>query len=178
VASNDHTTHDNVRAIETAKGAGLAVRPTVLDRTTGELIDLAEVSTDRLGAFLASTRELEAELRAAKAEVSREVHRRMDAEARWTVRAGPYKLSGQSPDRSEYDGEELARALRRLVRRGLITREAAANACERVVSHRPRKQGIAALLKLGGEVAEAIRPCERAVESERRVSVSVRREAA
>ena len=122
MASNDHTTHDNVRALETARGAGLAVRPTVLDRTTGELIDLAEVSTDRLGAFLASTRELESELRAAKAEVSREVHRRMDAEAKWTVRAGPYKLSGQSPDRSEYDGEELARALRRLVRRGVPIR--------------------------------------------------------
>lgn len=149
----------------------LTPRSTLLDRTSGELIDLTEATTDRLAEVLLTTRELEAELRSAKALVSREVHRRMDREAKWTARVGGYELRGQSPERVEYDPEELGRRLRVLRRSGLVSPAACRNALERVVSARPRKAGIRALLKLGGEVAEAVCACERPVESERRVSV-------
>ncbi len=178
MASNDQPIDDNVRPIAGARSAGLAVAPTVLDRSTGEVVDLAATGTDTLAAFLTNTRELEAELRQAKALVAREVHRRMDAEAKWTARVGGYELRGESPDRTDYDTEGLDKALRRLVRRELITREAAKSALERVVTLKPRKQGIKALAKLGGEVEAAVVECERPVDRERRVSVSRLREAA
>ena len=144
----------------------------VYDGRHGEVIDLAAAPSDRLAQFLAEVRDLEASLRQAKAQVGRELHRRMDAEASWTLNLPGYKVTGQSPDRVDYDPEELAGALRGLRRSGLISPRASKAALERVVELRPRKKGLAALLRLGGEVAAAVRACERPVESERRVSVS------
>ena len=148
------------------------VGPTSLvDPRTGEVLALAKAPTDRLAAFLLHARDLEGELRAAKAAVSREVHRRMDAEASWTARVGDYQLTGQSPDRIDYDPDALEAALRRLSQEGAIAESAASAALSRVEILKPRRAGIKALLKLGGTVAEALSACERPVERERTVSV-------
>src|SRR3954469_22661434 len=75
----------------------------VLHPRTGEVLALAQSPTDVLAEWLHAVRELEADLRSAKSMVAFELHQRMDAEAQWTVTAGPWKVVGESPNRVEYD---------------------------------------------------------------------------
>ena len=151
----------------------------VLDRSSGELIDLREASTDRLARFLDEAAELVSLVNEAKAQVDREVLRRMDAEASWTARLGAFELQAPSPEAgmTYYDPEALEDALDGLVERGLVCEQAAAAALqvETTVERTPKRRGIGALLRLGGEVAEAVAACERRREEPSRRSVRVRR---
>jgi hypothetical protein len=61
---------------------------------SGEVVRL-DAPTDALAEIVYGIRELESELRSMKAILSEEVHRRMDEEARWTVEAGRFKVSGR-----------------------------------------------------------------------------------
>ena len=99
----------------------------VLDRSSGELIDLREASTDRLARFLDEAAELVSLVNEAKAQVDREVLRRMDAEASWTARLGAFELQAPSPEAgmTYYDEQALEEVLDGLVERGLVSEPAA-----------------------------------------------------
>jgi len=132
--------------------AGLAV----VHPATGAQL-LLSAPDEQLVAWLHETRDVESKMRELKGLITREVYARLDSRAKWSATWGGYKVKGESPEpTTEYDGQELAKTLRRLVRRKLIDAEAAAAACEKVTTWKPKKNGINALLKLGGEVKEAI----------------------
>jgi hypothetical protein len=144
----------------------------VLNPSTGEIVTVRDATTDQLAEYLASVREFESLLREHKQAVTGEVLRRMDQEARWSVTVGDHKLSSRSPEPViEYDGERLHAALQQLVAEDLIAPAAADAACERVVTYKPVKRGINALLKLGVAVTAVIEACGREEHPERRVSV-------
>lgn len=141
---------------------------------TGEILDLAAAENAQIASWIESVKEWEVNARGAKQLASEEIHRRMDRAACWTLRDGDYEIKGQSPDRTEYLIDSLQVALRNLIAEGLITEEAAQAAVKREVTYKPAKRGINALLKIGGEVAEAIRACEVPDERPRRVSIGRR----
>ena len=150
-------------------------RPTpavVADVATGEVLDLNAAATDELASYIARVRDLEGELRAAKRAVTAELLERMDRQAQWTVVAGEWKVSGDSPaPRVTYDAEALAAELQMLVDADLLAPNAAAKAVERVVSWKVSQAGVNALVKLGGAVADAVARHRVEETRERRVSV-------
>jgi len=147
------------------QGASVVVHP-----LTGELVSLDSPNPD-LAAWLDGVRDLESRFREAKRQVHDELLARMDGAASWTIDTGDYKLVGESPALTEYDGDRLRHVLEQLVADGSIGEEAAKAALETVVTYKPRVRGIRALEKLGGVVREAIAACSRPVERPRRVSV-------
>ena len=140
---------------------------------TGEILTL-DSETEDLAHWLDAVRALEWDIRTNKRIVSQEIHARMDKAATWTLHLPGLKVTGQSPAPEEtWSGPELREALYDLVERGLISVEAADAAVETVVTYKPRKAGITALRKLGGEVAETVnRLCQQS-ERERRIHVTV-----
>jgi len=165
-----------------AGGPPMAAKATdapVLDRATGELVDVREASTDRLGRFLEDTAELVGQLGEARSAVEREVLRRMDTRASWTTAGQEFQLQAPSPEAgmSYYDADALLEVLIDLGRRGLITRQAAHAALktDTTVEHKAQQAGVKALLSLGGEVADAVAACRRRREQPPRRSVKVRR---
>lgn len=144
----------------------------VVHPATGEQL-LLSAPDERLAEWLKGTRELESRLRELKGLLTEEVNARMDSRAAWTHRWGGFKVSGVAPTPEDvYDGDELAKVLKRLVKKGKIDAEAAANACERVVTWKPKKAGINRLLKLGGDVAEAIKATAEQRPRDRKVTIS------
>jgi hypothetical protein len=137
---------------------------------TGECIDLAGPDQDLAGA-LDRIRQLETELRSVKRAVSDELLARMDQAASWTIHAGDLTLTGQSPDRTEYDGARLAQTVDTLVAGGHITSEAAHAAVESEVTWKVKKAGVNKLLKLGGVVAESVSVCAAPDDRPRRITV-------
>jgi hypothetical protein len=141
-------------------------------RATGTVIDL-DADSRALAFYLLDIRELQSELREATKAISREILNRQDRMASWTMRLDGVKVTGQSPQPSEeWDGAELHEALMALVDRDLLSVEAVDAAVETVVTYKPRKAGITALRRLGGEVAATVNRLCRSEEKERRVSVS------
>jgi hypothetical protein len=148
------------------------------DPGTGEVLDpvpasalldperAAEVASrapdEDLAEWLAKARDFTGEINAGKATVSRELHGRMDVDAEWTRETDRYKISGESPDRIEYDVDVLRKVLNRLVRAGRISRAAA-------------KKAVKKLLKLGPDVAEAIAEAETPKIGERQIRLSPKR---
>lgn len=147
----------------------------VANPMTGEALELSASEEDLAAAFDAA-KEMESRLKEYRGQISSELLRRMDAEATWTLRAGSYKMEGESPDRFDYDAEKLLPELTALVKAGKITPGAAHDALERPKAPlKAKKRGINALLKLGGEVKEAIERCKVPVEKSRSVSVKIER---
>lgn len=144
----------------------------ILNPATGEVLDLATEPSDVLARALVEVREAEVNLRAFVGHVKAEVLARMDAEGTWTVRAGGYKLTGDGPGRTEFDAPALWLALQALVEDGTITdgaRDRAVSVAQTFTAH---ANGVKALRKLGGPVAEAIAAHERPVERPRAVRAS------
>ena len=140
---------------------------------TGEVLDL-DAPTGDLGRLLSDIRDAEFQLREMKRAASREILARMDKQAAWTLRTEGVTLTGQSPKPAEeWDGPELREALLAFVDRGLLSIEAVDNAVNTVVTYKPRKAGIQALRKLGGEVEEAIDSLAHYDERDRYVKVSL-----
>lgn len=137
---------------------------------TGEAVAL-DGPTEDLAAHMADIRQLESELREAKALIANEVMQRMDRDALWTQRVGPWEVKGESPERVEYDPEALSKTLDDLLEMGAISLGAADAALEEVTTYKPRVRGLNALIKLGGEVKERIEACQRPVDKPRRLSV-------
>lgn len=113
---------------------------TVVDRRTGEVLDVRESSDEDLAVFIDNLDELRAELAEAQAIVDGELLSRLDRSASWTrrVRVGDveYEISAPSPDAGTeaYDEHDLEGELRKLVERGTIDESAAALALERTLS--------------------------------------------
>lgn len=135
---------------------------------TGEAIAL-NAPSEALAQALDEVRELERELRVAKQAVGAELLRRMDTQAKWTMRTDNYEVRGESPaPRTEYDVEQLMEVLDGLVNEGLLSSTAASAATTTTVSYRVSQRGVNALLKLGGEVAARIAACAQEVERVRK----------
>lgn len=150
----------------------LAHQAMVPNVTTGEVLIVAESSTEQLGEARNAILDLEGRLRDHKATLDVEIVARMDADACWTLRAGEWKLSAPSPAaKTEWDAVALREALLALVDDGTITAGAVDAAVEPVVSYRARAKGIGALRKLGGRVAGIVAAHETLVDPVRRVTV-------
>lgn len=142
---------------------------------TGEALELT-ASEEDLAAAIDAAKEMEGRLREFKSAISDELLRRMDHEAKWTIRPGRYKVEGSAPPAPDYDAEKLLPVLTRLVREKLITPGAAHDALERPKAPlKVKRRGINALLKLGGEVAAALAECQVEVTKPRSVSVKIER---
>jgi hypothetical protein len=115
---------------------------TVIDRHTGEIIDVEKADTERLAAFDAGVADLISELQEARGIVSSELVRRLDRSANWTLRVGDpkgdvqYEITAPSPraGTTTYPPLDLERELRQLVERKVIDEAAAAGALERTVT--------------------------------------------
>jgi hypothetical protein len=116
---------------------------TVLDRSTGELVDVREASTERLAVFDQTVDELIAELNDGRAVVSEELVRRLDRDASWTQRvpdprapdAAQFEITAPSPQAGSttYPEADLEAELKGLIARGTISEDGATQALERTV---------------------------------------------
>ena len=157
---------------------GELVPETAVVPYTGEAIVLADTTDAQLAQALDDARLFEqSRLRAFKRELQDELLRRMDAAAArgeqgaWTIRDGDWKLTGDSPDRTDYNIDELRAVLASLVEAGLIgehlIREVIVPSGWKVA-----KRPLAQLSKLGGVVKDAIKSCEQPVTRPRNVAVT------
>lgn len=116
--------------------------PAVVDRTTGEVLDLADASDEQLARFCTNAQDLREELADAEAQVHRELVARLDRNASWTLRVGDptgeaqWEITAPSPSAGteSYPPVDLERELRALVERGTITSDAARTALKRTVT--------------------------------------------
>lgn len=112
---------------------------TVIDRKTGEVLDLAQADTERLARFVTELDDLHTELADAGRLVSRELVDRLDRRRDWTLRVGDpadgrqYEITAPSPAAGSdvYDAGPLEEELRKLVGRNTIDETAAAAALQR-----------------------------------------------
>lgn len=150
------------------------IRTPITHPLTGQVLDLDNASNEDLGSMLAEIDEQKLLLQELRNLIGGEVLSRQDRQGQWTTRAGDYKLTGASAQPvEEFDGMELRNALLGLADAGVISQEAVDRAVETVVTYKPRKAGINALRKLGGQVKATID--ERAVEVPRCRYVKVKR---
>lgn len=150
--------------IERREAPALVVNP-----ATGEALDLT-VATNLLGMAIEDAKAMEAALRSYKREIADELLRRMDRETTYTYRGGGLKITGDGPREPDYDGDKLHEALKPHVAAGTISREASEAAAK--PTFKPMKGGIKKLVKLGGDVAAAVKTAEVPNNKPRGVSVS------
>lgn len=144
----------------------------VVHPLTGEAIDLAQAPDEHVADFLSQIRDHEDALKDAKRIITQELLRRMDYQAKYTLRAGGYTLKSQSPaPAEEFDELQLREDLLALQDEGVISPEAVDNAVETVVTYKVRKAGINALRKLGGRVRDTVDRHAHEVEKRRYVTV-------
>lgn len=144
----------------------------------GGLTDLRGSDLAALAEFTSNAGHFASVLKEAEGIVSDELVRRLDRAGKWTRHEGPYVIKSQSPTAgtSKYDNERLAAALARLVESDVIDQDAATAAIEWVHPPAPEphwKQnanGIKALLKLGGAVADAVLSAQIPTEPPRRTA--------
>jgi len=148
---------------------------TVTVRATGEIISLG-APTDILAEHVDQLKDMKSQIDEALGEVNLELLRRMDLEAKWTARVGPWTVRGDSPaPKVDYNGEQLYEDLYSLAARGDISYEALEAAVEQITGYKVKVAGVNALKKRGGKIAEVIEAA--ASTSERRRSVRVERAA-
>lgn len=148
--------------------AGIVIHP-----VTGEVTDL-NGPTEALAHWLSEARELDRLMRIEKQRITDELLARMDREASYTLRVGDLEIKGDGPKPPvEYEAEALRDALQEYVDAEVITAEALERAVERQpIIYKPRAQGLQALERLGGGVAQVIQRHARPKEDyQRRVSV-------
>ena len=148
---------------------------TVTVRATGEIISLG-APTDILAECVDHLKDVRSQLNEALGEIDRELLARGDREAQWTVHAGPWKVSMDSPaPKVDYNGETLYHDLAALAVKGVISHEALDAAVEIITGYKVKVAGVNRLKKLGPKVVEVIE--RSASTSERRRSVRVERAA-
>jgi hypothetical protein len=141
---------------------------------TGEAIDLAHAPDEEIARFLDGLKEHKAQIQEAQHIVTAEVLRRMDLDARYTRRAGPYVFNSSSPEPTvEYDALPLREDLLELVDQRQLTIDAVDRTVEPVVTYKVKKSGINALRKIPA-VREIIDRHGHQVEKNRYVSVTRR----
>lgn len=128
---------------------------------TGEVIVLRDATNAQLAEALDEVRRFEAEqLKGLKRDLQDEILMRMDHEASWTIRLeSGVTLTGDGPNRSEWDVPSLQGVLSALEDEGLVSHEAAAKGIREKVTYEAAAAGLNALLKLGGEVRARIEAC-------------------
>jgi hypothetical protein len=147
----------------------------VTDPDTGEVVSLADASSETLAAILRVIIERRQDLSDKQRWLGAILIERMDANAEWTVRGARVKVTAPAPGdtRIEWDAPALAVVLDELIGEGVITREAASRALEQRVEYKPLLRGINAINKIPG-VSERIAHCASHVPTaERTVRVSV-----
>ena len=143
-----------------------------------EAISLREVPTQKLGEALLEARNFEREgMTPFKRLVQDEVIRRADELVRtgeqdsWTLHLDGIDLVCDTPDRTEWDVQELRGVLTRLVDEGEIEE----HWLERIIvpdGYKVAKRELQRLVRLGGPAAEALKGIERPVARPRSVRVS------
>lgn len=156
---------------------GELVTSTAMIPHTGELLDLGSMSYEQLGAVLDDARQFEkgpfAEFKRA---VTAEILGRMDARAAegedgaWTIHAEGMEITGDSPNRTEYDLNQLREALKQLVADGKIS-QAAADKCIVPERWKVAKRALQQTAKVSPEVKAAIDACEQPSTQPRYVTV-------
>ena len=143
---------------------------------TGEVVELTG-EDDALARAMDDAKELVHQVEAARRRIGAELLKRLDRSARWTHRMGQYKVTAPSPaPTTEYDADALAHGLVKLVKAGTVSPEAAAAAVEEKRTLAVRKNGVNALVKLGGEAADLVKRCQREVpKGDRKVTVIMER---
>jgi hypothetical protein len=144
----------------------------IVDPRTGEFVALRDATLLQIAAWRNEIRVWEDHAKDAKRAADDEVIGRLDAQAKWTERVGPWTLSAPSPEAAEgieWDGDGLWYALTHL--EGLDE-----NAVRRAVApetiYPVRLAGVKALRKLGrADVNKALDEHSTPVEKPRRVSV-------
>lgn len=141
---------------------------------TGEVIVLRDASDAQLAEALDEVRRFEVEqLKGLKRDLQDEILARMDLNASWTIRLeSGVTLTGDGPNRSEWDVPSLRGVLRTLAKEGLISKEAAAKGIRRKVTYEAAAAGLNALLKLGGDVEARVTACRLESAKPRSVRVS------
>lgn len=157
---------------------------------TGEALALPDLTDEQIAQLLDETRQFErARLTLFKRDVQDEILKRMDAATEWTMHTDSYDLSGDSPNRTEFDGGELKDALDQLVDAELLTPQQRDKAliCKlelpgvpdedllaraKKVEYVASRSGLNALKRLGGVVEVTIKSCERKNEKPRAVRVT------
>ncbi|MCW3018622.1 MAG: hypothetical protein JWN10_930 [Solirubrobacterales bacterium] len=144
----------------------------VIHPSTGEVLDL-DASTEDLARWLVEARQLDEAMRAEKRRVVSELLARMDRDASYTLRVGDLELKGDGPaPPMEYDAVELRAALSEFVEAEVISSDALDRAIEDEQKLRPRVNGLKALMRQGGPLAETIERYAHPKEGhERRLSV-------
>lgn len=140
---------------------------------TGQCVSLDD-STDVLADVHHQIAQFETELRMARATLRRELLERMDKELARKHKAGDFYLECDAPGQVEYDPEQLARVLVRLVTEDKIGREAAQLALKTEEVKKPLKRGIDKLLNapaLTEDDRAAIAGCAAPSRRERRLTV-------
>lgn len=150
---------------------------TLIHPDTGRQIALSDATLEELGDFCDAIDEWKSRAYEAVKHAEREVLRRMDRDAKWTLYSDRFKFVGKSPAPhiSYKEPVKLRAALLELAEAGLITRDAVDDAVpeKTVTSIVPGR--LVALRKLGGRVAKTIEaftgernPTDRSVRVQRR----------
>jgi hypothetical protein len=145
----------------------------VLNPVSGELVPL-DGATNTLAEYLLDVRDLESRLREAKSLVSREILKRMDYYASYTIEFPGIKVSGDSPAPTiEYDAKTLHDDLALLAEADVFAPEALEAAIDIITTYKVKRAGLKALEKLGPAVRDVIEKHAHEAERDRRVSVRV-----
>lgn len=110
---------------------------TVIDWATGEHIELAPATTDRLGEVIENASAVRAGLAEVERDVSNELIARLDRDASWTWRgAGGLKISAPSPDKGTEDFplDALEACLLKLIEDETISPDGASKAMKRQIT--------------------------------------------
>lgn len=118
----------------------------VVDRKTGEIVDIATCEFDQLATLRANMDDVKAEIADATAPVDAEILRRLDKSARWTRRVrhpeidADIEITAPSPKAGDttIDVAVLEKALADLLERDVIAAEAVDGALARTITIRAR----------------------------------------
>lgn len=128
--------------MSTTTNTPTVIERTIVDRVHGEVIDVADATTERLAEAITNMQELRARLADEERIVSDELLSRLDRDASWTCSVGDPKegrvwvLKAPSPEAGTtvYPPDLLETELAELVKRGTITPDAAGAALKRTVT--------------------------------------------
>lgn len=131
----------------------------VVNPATGEALDLAALDDEGLVQRIHEVRRLQQLLRELTDELSGEVLRRMDMDARYSGQVGEFVVRGDGPGQVEYDPDGLRKALRPFVIDGVISQAAVDSAVAEKTVLKVNANGVKALLKRGDDVSAAVEAC-------------------
>ena len=110
----------------------------VVDLKTGELVDIANASTERVAELATNMVDVRAQITEVEQAISTELVARLDQQAVWTILVGDpttaqWEITAPSPaaGTETYPADRLIPELEDLIAQGVITTDAASRACKR-----------------------------------------------